>query len=432
MKSWLSRWDVTPEEQARLSFGETLTLINLRRLEIGCALGLFTRGVELAAGKTVPHVYYQVLILVGLLAVSLFARRRANQWQARIFVFLSLLTATFVTQWVVATMGAEGRLTTAYPYFVLTITLIFVLPPRIFGFSLLVLFGTYSAIVLQTLTRPAEQVVAIVNTGTISVIAFVAALLIYSGRRNDYEQKRVIREQMARLRERNAELDMLMAIAAHDLRSPLYGLRNVFALGLDRAVQQPDLPVRIMGEAVGSIDAMLALVTRLLDAHAAEHAPLGSAAVVDIRQAIGEAAHRMAPLAEPADVRLAAHPGDAPLIARLDSGAFGQILDNLMGNAIRYSPAGGVVTVTAAREPGRVIVTVRDQGPGIDGVEAAALFKKFARGRAPDRGNKVGAGMGLFIVATLAARMGIDVRHVSEGTEGACFLLSVPATEGAD
>lgn len=426
MKAWFSRWDVTPEEQARLSFGETLTLINLRRLEIGGALGLFTRGVELATAKSIPHIHLQILILAALLAISLFARGRVNQWQARALILVSLLTVTIVTQVAVAALGAQGRLTNAYPYFLLTVTLIFVLPPRIFGLSLLVLFGTYCAIVLQTLTRPVEQVVAMVNTGTISVIAFVAALLIYSGRRNDYEQKRVIRDQMERLRERNVELDMLMAVAAHDLRSPLYGLRNVFGLGLDRAVQQPDLPVRIMGEAMTSIDAMLALVTRLLDAHAAEHAPLGSRAAVDIREAIGEAARRMQPLAGSSDVRIVLHLGEAPLIARLDSGAFGQILDNLMGNAIRYSPDGGKVSVTTAHDPGLVTVTVRDQGPGIRGVEAEGLFRKFARGRAPDRDNKVGAGMGLFIVATLAARMGIDVQHVAEDRDGACFRLSIP------
>ncbi|MEG3090241.1 sensor histidine kinase [Sphingomonas sp. PB1R3] len=139
-------------------------------------------------------------------------------------------------------------------------------------------------------------------------------------------------------------------------------------------------------------------------------------------------ARRAAPLVTSVDVRLTMDLGDEPLLARLNDGAFGQTLDNLMNNAVRYTPLGGVVTVTVARDDDRLVVSVRDQGPGIDDVTAKGLFKKFSRGRVPDRGIKAGTGMGLFMVATLATRMGIAVRHVPDREEGTCFLLSIPDT----
>jgi signal transduction histidine kinase len=333
-----------------------------------------------------------------------------------------LLTAQFA----VATLGAQGRLTSAYLVMLLSLALLFVLPPRLVALGCAGLFVSYCAILFGTTAPRAEKIIAIENAAIVSGIAVTAAALIYAGWKRDYEQKREIRLQNRQLVERNAELDMLMAITAHDVRSPLYGLRNLFALTIRRAEQQPDLPLAVLRQAMPSIDAMLALATRLLDAHAAEHRPLARLVEEDVRSALLAATGRIGPLAQAAEVAIALDLPDAPVIAAFDVGALAQILDNLLSNAVRSSPDGGTVTITATRTGDRRTITIRDQGPGIAPARRAFLFRKFHRG---DSGEDTlpGAGMGLFIVAMLAERMGAEVHCAPDDGTGAAFVVTLAA-----
>lgn len=427
MKGWLARWDVSPAEQAGMTFGEVLALVNIRRVEIACILGLFTKSIEFATGlRTLLNVVEMVLALAFLLA-SQVLRRRGGPWLRCGFVAIFLVLALVDTQWGIAAMGAKGRLTSGYPMMLLSLTLLFVLPPVAFALTLLPLLLSYCWIVLATATFPAEQVIAIVNAAIVSVIAVVAAALIHSGRRSDYEQKRTIRLQNDRLMERNSELDTLMAITAHDLRSPLYGLRNLFDLAVRRAPREPELPLAVLRQAKASIDAMLALATRLLEAHAAEHRPLTRLTHEDVRGHVLAAAGRTKPLAQSADVRIEVDLPDRPLIATLDAGALAQILDNLLSNAVRYSPTGGILTIGALQEGRQVEIRVQDRGPGIDPAGQDLLFKKFHQAAGMRSEGAPSTGMGLFIVATLADRMGATVRFESAAEGGAVFVVTLSA-----
>lgn len=428
MKSWLARWDVSPAEQAGMTFGEVLTLVNIRRVEIACMLGLFTKSIEFATGlRTVLNVVEMVLALAFLLA-SLAMRRRGGIWLRRGFVAIFLVLTLVDTQWAVAALGAKGRLTSGYPMMLLSLTLLFVLPPVAFALALIPLMLSYCWLVFATATFPAEQLIAIVNAAIVSVIAVVAAALIHSGRRSDYEQKRTIRLQNDRLMERNGELDTLMAITAHDLRSPLYGLRNLFDLAVLRAPREPELPLAVLRQAKASIDAMLALATRLLDAHAAEHRPLTRLIHEDVRGHVLAAAGRTKPLAQSADVRIDVDLPDRPLIAMLDAGALAQILDNLISNGVRHSPAGGILTIGALREGRHVAIRVQDRGPGIDPTGQDLLFKKFHQAAGMRSEGAPSTGMGLFIVATLAERMDATVRFESATRGGAVFVVTLSAS----
>ena len=430
MKPWLARWDVTADEQARMSFGQVLTTINLRRVEIACVVGLFTRLIEMAAGFRSPTGAVEIpLILVTLLASQVLRRRNVGPWLARGFIAVFLVVALLETQWVVAAMGAYGRLTSGYALMLLSLALLFVLPPRLVAVALAALYIVYCVIVLNTPTRPHEQAVALVNTAIVSVIAVVASALIYSGRRSDHQQKIEIRNQNAALIDRSIELDSLMAITAHDLRSPLYGMRNLFDLALRRAPHEPDLPVVALQAAIPSIDAMLGLATRLMEAHAAEHRALTEVVEQDVRGHVLAAVDRAGPLARSGDVTIAVDLPSHPLIAFLDVSAVTQILDNLLSNGIRFSPARGTVTISAGLEGADVVIRISDQGPGVDPARLAALFKKFQGDGRSGTGTGPGMGMGLFIVATLAQRIGASVRYAPPGDVGACFIVTFIAPD---
>jgi signal transduction histidine kinase len=103
-----------------------------------------------------------------------------------------------------------------------------------------------------------------------------------------------------------------------------------------------------------------------------------------------------------------------------------QVLLNLLGNAIRYSPDNSLIWIRVNREGNRAMVTVADQGQGIDVEQQAVVFEKFERLGRTDSG---GSGLGLYIARRLARAMDGDLTVDSAPGQGARFTLSVPARE---
>ena len=421
----LARWDASPAEQADLTFQQVLTLVNLRRVEIACLLGLFTSSLEYWTGSRPALQYVEMPLMAVFLIMSLYLRDRLPDRFARGFVLVAIVGALFTTQWNVAALAAQGRLTSGYPTMLLSLTMLFVAPPRRVVVPLIGLFITYCLIVNAMVTSEPVKLVAVANTAIVSVISLTATALIYSARRRDYEQKREIRLQNLRLLERNVELDSLMAITAHDLRSPLYGLRNLFDLAVRRAAQEPGLPLVVLGQAIASLDAMLALATRMLDAHAAEHQRPGRLIEDDLRGHILAAADRIAPLAQSMGVRIDLDLPETPLIASLEEGALAQILDNLLSNGVRFSPPGTALAIGAVHAADLAEIRVKDRGPGVDPTQRARLFERYSGKIGQPLDGAPTKGIGLFIVATLAQRMGASVKLETTDEGGAVFLVSL-------
>lgn len=105
-----------------------------------------------------------------------------------------------------------------------------------------------------------------------------------------------------------------------------------------------------------------------------------------------------------------------------------QVLLNLLGNAIRYSPENSLIWIRVDREGDRATVTVADQGQGISAEQQAVVFEKFERLGRTDSG---GSGLGLYIARRLARAMDGDLTVDSAPGQGARFTLSLPAREGA-
>jgi signal transduction histidine kinase len=101
-----------------------------------------------------------------------------------------------------------------------------------------------------------------------------------------------------------------------------------------------------------------------------------------------------------------------------------QVLVNLIDNAVKYSPPGDEVEVTARSDNGRVTVTVRDKGPGISREQQGLIFEKF--GRASVGGGKPGTGLGLFIARSIAEAHGGSLEVRSAPGQGATFTLALP------
>jgi len=234
------------------------------------------------------------------------------------------------------------------------------------------------------------------------------------------------REQAEELREQ------FLSTVSHELRTPLTSI--VGALGLLRGGVVADLPVdakRLVEIAESNATRLIRLVNDLLDIEKLEAGAMTfDFKPFDIRAALSEAAHSMRGLAEARRVVLSADPGDMPVLVRGDSERLVQVASNLLSNAVRFSPEGGVVTLSLEAVSGRVTVSVRDNGPGIDPDLGRRLFTRFAQGRQP-AGVSAGTGLGLIISREIVRAHGGRIWHAATG-KGALFCFELPVPSAAD
>jgi two-component system sensor histidine kinase GlrK len=106
------------------------------------------------------------------------------------------------------------------------------------------------------------------------------------------------------------------------------------------------------------------------------------------------------------------------------------VFDNLMGNAVRFSPEGGEIHVEARRAQEGVMVTVRDQGPGVPEPDRDHIFEPFFQASVQPRGPLRGSGLGLAIVREYVEGQGGRVRLVETPGQGSCFQVVLMASEG--
>lgn len=170
---------------------------------------------------------------------------------------------------------------------------------------------------------------------------------------------------------------------------------------------------------------LLGLIDDIVDLQAVEHQDFRpEAETIDLAELARRAAGLLAMQADARRVRIDATDLEEGLPARGDYRRTLQILVNLIGNAIRHSPADASIWLRAERGGGAARLTVADQGHGIDPADQQRVFDKFTRLDPADPG---GSGLGLYIARKLARAMGGDVTLDSALGQGARFTLDLPA-----
>jgi signal transduction histidine kinase len=201
------------------------------------------------------------------------------------------------------------------------------------------------------------------------------------------------------------------------LRSPLDRIIE----SAERIVERADGPLRSDYASYGSDIAaaarhLLSVLTSMSDEPAAAHHS------VDLAALAGEAVVMLDSSAQERGVNVQFGTTD-PLPAKGEERAVIQILVNLIGNAIRYSPERGSVAVQFARTENTASVSVQDEGPGVAAADQQRIFERFERAHA----NEGGTGLGLAISRRLARSMGGDVTLDSSPGRGARFTLTLPS-----
>ena len=228
----------------------------------------------------------------------------------------------------------------------------------------------------------------------------------------------------------NNEKNEFMGIAAHDLRLPLSSI----IIGAE-LLGSPDAPAdrsEVIEIILGASTRMRDLITSLLDANAIEQGRfLSELGRCDLSALASGSVENNRRNADRKTITIQFGPlAELPVLA--DQNAATQILDNLISNAVKYSPQGTAVHVCAFAENGKACVSVKDEGPGISEADRRKMFGKFARLSARPTGGESSVGLGLAIVKRLAEAMSGTVECQSVFGQGATFIVRLPEWQGKE
>jgi PAS domain S-box-containing protein len=293
--------------------------------------------------------------------------------------------------------------------------------------------GRFEAIRLRKDGTPVDvslTVSAVRNpAGEIVSIAAIAQD-ITDRKRAEQERAEFTRELEAR-NERLLELDRLkdefVALVSHELRTPLTSIRGYLELVLDgEAGSVTDEQRQFLGIVERNANRLLDLVGDLLFLAQIEAGKLSlEVGAVDLAGVAAESVETARPLAEEKNITLTLATGPVPLLAG-DGARLAQLLDNLVSNAVKFTPAGGRVDVRATSSRGKAILEVRDTGMGIPAEEQEHVFERFFRTTRATEQAIQGTGLGLAICKAIVHAHGGQITLASSDGEGAAFRVAIP------
>lgn len=227
---------------------------------------------------------------------------------------------------------------------------------------------------------------------------------------------------LARLDEAFRRERQFTADASHELRTPLTVMRGEIDLALQRP-RANDEYARVLREVGKDVDWLTDIANDLLmlartDANRLP-LQLGAVGVAKLLQAVAE---EMRPLAEERGIQLTAH-ADEALTVWVDEGRLLNVLFNLVENALKFTPRGGTITLSATRDSHHTVIAVADTGIGVAAEHLPHLFERFYRVNEAHSSHVGGTGLGLAIVQALVVAQGGAIAVHSVVGQGTTFTI---------
>lgn len=229
-------------------------------------------------------------------------------------------------------------------------------------------------------------------------------------------------------REVNQMKTEFVSTVSHELRTPLTSIKGYVDLVLEgEAGELSELQEEFLGIVKQNSDRLVALINDLLDISRIESGRVHlKIEPVDLADTVADASGTFRAVLDKGQIQLVTDmPSDLPRVAA-DRSRIGQVVTNLISNAIKYSPDGGQVTVTARVEVGEIVFEVSDQGIGISKEDQEKLFAKFYRVDSSHTQEIGGTGLGLAISKSIVELHGGRIWVDSVAGQGSTFSFSLP------
>jgi two-component system phosphate regulon sensor histidine kinase PhoR len=235
----------------------------------------------------------------------------------------------------------------------------------------------------------------------------------------------IILQDLTRVRQLETVRRDFISNISHELRTPLASLRAVADTLRDGALEDPPAARRFLDRMDTEVDALTQMVEELLELSRIESGQvpfrLEPVAVADV---VLPSVERLRPQAERSVLRLAVDlPSDLPLVWA-DAERIQQVVTNLVHNAIKFTPSGGEVMISAAAGEGEVVVSVHDTGVGIPANDLPRIFERFYKADHARSGG--GTGLGLAISKHIVQGHGGRIWAESIEGRGSTFYFSLP------
>jgi two-component system sensor histidine kinase KdpD len=296
----------------------------------------------------------------------------------------------------------------------------------LFGLAYAIPVSVASMLAFNFLFLPPVHTLALHDSANwVALAVYIAVAVVVSELAT--RSRRLAREavEAETLRQSDAVKTAVLRAVSHDLRSPLTAIRTA-SEGLDNPAFELSTEERNgLFEAIRiEIGRLERLVDNLLDLSRLEAGPASRKPELWTIDTL--LARALEQLGVDAD-RIQVMPGPDLLPIRVDAAHVERVLVNLLENALKFSSPTDPVEVLAVAEPGRLVVRVRDQGPGVAEADRERIFDAFERGSGAGRGS----GLGLAIARGFAEANGgrVWVEPTSAGAAGSTFVLALPAVE---
>lgn len=224
----------------------------------------------------------------------------------------------------------------------------------------------------------------------------------------------------------------LLAVMAHDLKNPISAVQMSSQL-LSELSPESDGNLKTLIETIHtSAQDALNLIESILNADAAENVQSElKSEEVNLNKVLAQCSAQHQLVAEEKGICLSHQPSPKDLVARVDKQAVQRILDNLISNAVKFTPSGGTVTILSKKTPTTACIEISDTGQGFSEEDKKQIFSRYARLSAKPTGDETSTGIGLSIVKDLVDRMGGMIAYESEQGKGTTFTVQFPVAYSA-
>ena len=240
----------------------------------------------------------------------------------------------------------------------------------------------------------------------------------------------IMMQDLSRIRQLQTVRQDFVSNVSHELRTPLAALRALVDTLRDGALDDPPMAQHFLDRMEGEVDSLTQMVQELLELSRIESGQVPfEFESIPAAQLLQRGADRLRPQAERADIALTLTvPDDLPDVMA-DAQRVQQVIMNLIHNAIKFTPPGGSIDVSAETADNLVVLVVRDTGAGIPAADLSRIFERFYKTDRSRSGG--GTGLGLAIARHAIQAHGGDIWAESVEGEGSTFYFTLPVA-GAD